>query len=102
MRKAFVTILLLLILPTIALANLEVHFLDVGQGDCAVVLCDGGTMVIDGGPGGSNLQQEVEFSTVVAEEKRSVHLQACIHTELREGILQILQGIIMDINPTEA
>ncbi len=31
-------------------AGLQVHFLDVGQGDCAVVLCDGESMVIDGGP----------------------------------------------------
>ena len=31
----------------------QVHFLDVGQGDCAVVLCDGEAMVIDGGPAGS-------------------------------------------------
>ncbi len=30
--------------------GLQVHFLDVGQGDCAVVLCDGEAMVIDGGP----------------------------------------------------
>lgn len=30
--------------------GLEVHFLDVGQGDCAVVLCEGESMVIDGGP----------------------------------------------------
>ena len=31
-------------------SGLQVHFLDVGQGDCAVILCDGESMVIDGGP----------------------------------------------------
>lgn len=31
-------------------AGFQVHFLDVGQGDCAIVLCDGESMVIDGGP----------------------------------------------------
>ena len=41
---------LLVLLPALALAELEVHFLDVGQGDCAVVVCDGESMVIDGGP----------------------------------------------------
>ena len=50
MKKVFVLILLLLFLPLCALADLEIHFLDVGQGDCTVVLCDGESMVVDGGP----------------------------------------------------
>ncbi len=29
--------------------GLEVHFIDVGQADCALVLCDGEAMLIDGG-----------------------------------------------------
>ena len=45
---------LLLFLPAAALAGLEVHFLDVGQGDCSVILCDGEAMVIDGGPRSSS------------------------------------------------
>lgn len=49
-RKVVSVIILLLVLPAFALADLEVHFLDVGQGDCAVILCDGEVMVIDGGP----------------------------------------------------
>lgn len=54
MKRITVFVLILLLLPAIVLADLEIHFLDVGQGDYAVVLCDGETMVIDGGPGGSN------------------------------------------------
>ncbi len=30
-------------------SNFQVHFIDVGQADCALVICDGQTMLIDGG-----------------------------------------------------
>lgn len=40
---------LLLFIPALALADLEVHFLDVGHGDCTIVTCDGEAMIIDGG-----------------------------------------------------
>ena len=56
-RILAVTALLLVLLflfPTVAAATLQVHFLDVGQGDCAIVLCDGESMVIDGGPRGTS------------------------------------------------
>ena len=49
MRKV-IALLLTILLPVSVLADLEVHFLDVGQGDCTIVLCDGEAMVIDGGP----------------------------------------------------
>ena len=50
MKKILALLLLFLLLPLAALADLQVHFVDVGQGDCTVVLCDGEAMVIDGGP----------------------------------------------------
>ena len=30
-------------------STFEIHFIDVGQGDCSLVLCDGNAMLIDGG-----------------------------------------------------
>lgn len=35
--------------PPSAGSSFAVHYLDVGQGDCALVLCDGRAMLIDGG-----------------------------------------------------
>ena len=52
---AVILLVLFTLLPTGAdTSRLEVHFLDVGQGDCAIVLCDGESMVIDGGPRGTS------------------------------------------------
>ena len=50
MKKMIAILLLFLFLPISAFADLQVYFLDVGQGDCTVILCDGEAMVIDGGP----------------------------------------------------
>lgn len=52
---AVILLVFFALLPTGAdTSRLEVHFLDVGQGDCAIVLCDGESMVIDGGPRGAS------------------------------------------------
>ena len=54
MKKVIALMLLFFILPISAFADLQIHFLDVGQGDCTIVLCDGEAMVIDGGPRASS------------------------------------------------
>ena len=46
-------ILLLLFFPLIALADLAVSFIDVGQGDAALIQCDGHNMLIDAGTNAS-------------------------------------------------
>ena len=52
---AVILLVFFVLLPTGAdTSRLEVHFLDVGQGDCGIVLCDGESMVIDGGPRGAS------------------------------------------------
>ncbi len=69
MKKAFILLLVLFILlPLSACSELQIHFLDVGQGDCTIVLCDGESMVIDGGPRAS-------ASTVYNYVKKTLKLQ---------------------------
>lgn len=55
MRKLLICILVFACcVLSAALADMEVHFLDVGQGDCSIVVCDGHTLVIDGGGSGKS------------------------------------------------
>ena len=60
MRKLLV-ILFILAIPFPALADLDVHFLDVGHGDCSILICDGEAMIIDGGDAGHS---DKVFSTL--------------------------------------
>ena len=48
-QKKICIFVLCLLLFTNASAEFEIHFLDVGEGDSAIVLCDGEIMIIDGG-----------------------------------------------------
>lgn len=55
MKRVLVLFFLLLIIPCFALGELTIYFLDVGQGDSAIIECDGEVMIIDGGlPGKSD------------------------------------------------
>ena len=42
-------ILTFVLFPMAALGELEIAFLDVGQGDSSLIVCDGAAMLIDGG-----------------------------------------------------
>ena len=50
MRRALLLVLCLMwALPCIALADMEIHFLNVGDADAAVIMCDGEVMIVDAG-----------------------------------------------------
>ena len=81
MRRLTSLLLLLILTPGIALADLSVHFLDVRQGDAALVICDGEAMLIDGGPSSASqfvytyLRQEVgELSVMIATHPHDDHI----------------------------
>lgn len=59
---------MLMMLPVSVYSEFEIHFLDVGQGDCTIILCDGEAMVIDGGPRSSS-------SFVYSYVKKTLKLQ---------------------------
>lgn len=49
MKKVFALLVVLFTLFSASAQALEIHFIDVGQGDSALVLCDEQAMLIDGG-----------------------------------------------------
>ena len=64
-----------------ALAELNVYFLDVGQGDAAYIECDGHAMMIDGGnPGDSQFiysflkKQTDHLETIIATHPHNDHV----------------------------
>ena len=48
-KIVFLMLVLAILLPAVCLADLEIHYLYVGQGDCALLVADGEAMIIDGG-----------------------------------------------------
>ena len=74
-------ILCLILVIGVARAELDVHFLDVGEGDAALVVCDGEAMLIDGGSAAvsqfinSYLHKEVDnLSVIVATHPHDDHI----------------------------
>ena len=74
-------VLSLAIIVGVAHAELDVHFLDVGQGDSALIVCDGEAMLIDGGPSSASQmvysyirQQVEELDVVIATHPHDDHI----------------------------
>ena len=75
MKRFLLTVILMVFLPVVALADLEIRFLNIGQGDAAIVICDGETMVIYGGPG----SEASLMNTVVKNSTESVKYLVATH-----------------------
>ncbi len=82
--RKLICALLLVSLPAFACAELEVHFLNVGQGDAALVICDGEAMLIDGGsPAASQLiytylhDKVSELKYMIATHPHEDHVGGC-------------------------
>ncbi len=88
---------LLFLFPAVAAATLQVHFLDVGQGDCAIVLCDGEAMVIDGGPAATS--QFVYSYIRNTLELDHIDLMVSTHPHLDHvyGLSAVLNAVPVDL-----
>ena len=97
MKRMICLVLVLLMVPVCAGAELSVWFLDVGQGDCTVVVCDGESMIVDGGPAGSS-QFVYAF---LRDELGLEHLDYLISTHPHEdhlsGLVAVLNAVPVDL-----
>ena len=57
-------------------ADFEIHFLDVGQGDAALVLCDGHAMMIDGGKAADS---QLTYAYLAQREIDHLDYVVCTH-----------------------
>ena len=61
---------------TAAGSGLEVHFIDVGQADAALVLCDGESMLIDGG---NSEDSDVIYTYLEKQKVEELDYMVCTH-----------------------
>ena len=97
MRKILIWILVFVLLPLSALADLQTYFLDVGQGDSTLVICDGESMIIDGGPSSAS-----EFLyAFIRDTLKLEHMDFVINTHPHEdhvgGISAVLNAVPVDL-----
>lgn len=75
--------------PPAAGGSLEVHFMDVGQADAALVICDGHCMLIDGGNA-----EDSGLIYAYLEEHGARHLDCMVATHAHEDHIGGLSGAL--------
>ena len=90
-------LLALVLAPAIAGAELSAWFVDVGQGDCSVIVCDGEAMIIDGGHG----EMSRKVYSFIRETLGLKHVDYMISTHPHEdhlgGLAAVLNAVPVDL-----
>ena len=99
LKHFFGIIWLILLSPCLLFASLEVHFVNVGQGDAIVINADGHFGVIDGGPKGSS---STLYSYLKSLNPSPLEFIAITHTDLDHigGIGSVIEAAGISPNCT--
>lgn len=72
--------------------KIEVHYIDVGQGDCSLVICDGKTMLIDAGENG-NETKVLDYLRMHNIKKLDYIIASHQHTDHIGGLPEVIDEI---------
>lgn len=75
--------------------QLEVHYIDVGQGDCSLIVCDGEAMLIDAGENGHE-DKVLNYLRVMNIEKLDYIIASHQHSDHIGGLPEVLDEIGTD------
>ncbi len=76
-------------------ASFEVHYIDVGQGDCSLIICDGKTMLIDAGENGHETEV-LNYLRMKKIDKLDYIIASHQHSDHIGGLPEVLDEIGTD------
>ena len=76
-------------------SSFEVHFIDVGQGDCSLVVCDGQTLLIDAGENGHETDV-INYIRSLGIEKLDYIIATHPHSDHIGGMAEVIEEFGMN------
>ena len=99
MIKRYVILLLCFSLLSLnsVFAEIEVHFLNVGQGDSAIIVCDGEAMIIDGGPVNMSSYVYSYIKNTLQINRIKIMVASHPHEDHIGGLAAVLNAVPVDL-----
>ena len=76
-------------------SNFQVHYIDVGQGDCSLVVCDGQTLLIDAGENGHETEV-INYLRSLGIDKLDYIIATHPHSDHIGGLPEVIEEFGMD------